>query len=273
LLTNLLTISQLQSQADLLTNFIQSRRQGVSERTLQYYRDCLRPFVRSFEITPQGINSFLSKLTCGNAKANYYRVIKTFCNWLFKQGYIESNPIVKVDRPKVSEKLLPAITDEQLNILLSRLESVRDRCILSLFFDSGLRVSELANIKSEDIDWDSNVVKVIVKGNREAKAAFTPKTAMLLKEYLSSNGHNQTLFGVSISGIKTMLRRLHEATGIACNPHAFRRGFACSLHRRGLNTLDIMHLGRWRSLQMVETYTRSITFDDCLEHYKAVNGG
>jgi len=67
-----------------------------------------------------------------------------------------------------------------------------------------------------------------------------------------------------------MLRRLQEATGIKCNPHSFRRGFACNLHRKGLSTLDIMHLGGWQDLSMVLRYTRSITFDDCLKHYRSV---
>ena len=71
-------------------------------------------------------------------------------------------------------------------------------------------------------------------------------------------------------GIQTMLRRLSEDTGIKCNAHSFRRGFACNLHRKGLSTLDIMHLGGWESLDMVLNYTRSITFEDCLNHYRAL---
>ena len=244
----------------------------MSKRTLEYYEYCLTPFVRSYGITSEGINSFLTNLNCGNAKVNYYSAIKTFCNWLHKQGYIETNPITKVDRPLTSKRLLPAITEEQLEVLLSQTNSLRYKCILSLMFDSGLRVSEVCGIKPNGIDWSNNTLKVVVKGNREAKAAFTARTATLLKDYLSSNGHNPTVFDIKPSGIQTTLKRLSKATGIPCNPHSFRRGFACSLHRRGLSTLDIMHLGRWKSLPMVERYTRSITFDDCLEHYKAVNG-
>jgi len=67
-----------------------------------------------------------------------------------------------------------------------------------------------------------------------------------------------------------MLTNLKQRTGLPCNPHSFRRGFACNLHREGLSTLDIMHLGGWQDLSMVLRYTRSITFDDCLKHYRAV---
>ena len=69
-----------------------------------------------------------------------------------------------------------------------------------------------------------------------------------------------------------MLGRLSRKTGIGFSTYAFRRSFACSLHRKGLSTLDIMYLGGWQDLSMVLRYTRSITFDDCLEHYKRVTG-
>jgi len=177
-----------------------------------------------------------------------------------------------VDSPSVAKKMLPSVTEQQLDILLEATESLRDRCIVSLLFDSGLRLSELCAIKPGDIDWSNNTIKAVVKGNREAKAAFTSRTATLLKEYLTTDGHNQdTLFGMKPRGIQDMLSRLSQKVGFPCNAHGFRRGFACHPHKRGLSTLSIMNLGRWSSLDMVTRYTRSITFDDCLELYKKVN--
>jgi hypothetical protein len=68
-----------------------------------------------------------------------------------------------------------------------------------------------------------------------------------------------------------MLLELAKETGLPCSPHSLiRPGFACNLHRKGLSTLDIMYLGGWSDLSMVLWYTRSITFDDCLERYKRV---
>lgn len=117
------------------------------------------------------------------------------------------------------------------------------------------------------IDWDSNILRVTVKGNREAKAAFTSKTAGYLREHIAMNGHD-SLFGMKPRGIQDMLTRLSQKVSFPCNAHSFRRGFACHPHKRGLSTLSIMNLGRWTSLDMVTRYTRSITFDDCLESYK-----
>ena len=174
-----------------------------------------------------------------------------------------------MDSPSLAKKILPSITEEQLDILLKAAESQRDKCIVNLLFDSGLRLSELCAIKPSDIDWSNNTIRVVVKGNREAKAAFTSKTATLLQEHLITN-YDDTLFGMKPRGIQDMLTRLSQKVGFPCNAHSFRRGFACHLHKRGLSTLSIMNLGRWSSLDMVTRYTRSITFDDCLELYKEV---
>jgi integrase/recombinase XerD len=183
---------------------------------------------------------------------------------------VKENPIDRVDTPIVAKKLLPSITPEQFSLLIEATDNLRDKCIVSLLFDSGLRLSEIANIAPSNIDWDSNTLRVVVKGNREAKAVFTPKTATLLKTYLANNGH--TLFGIKPRGIQDMLSKLSVKVGFPCNAHSFRRGFACNLHRKGLSTLSIMHLGRWSSLDMVERYTKSITFDDCIELYQKANG-
>jgi len=255
---------------DILSAFLASRRQGTSNHTLLFYQRCISKAI-GIELSPQGVSSFLGGLKCGNGKLAYFRALRVLCIWLWKQGYISDNPIAKVDAPKTAKQILPSVTTEQKQILLECADNSRDRAIISLFFDSGLRLSELCSIRPEYMDWESNTLKVIVKGNREAKAAFTPHTARLLKDYISNNGHNQTLFGMRPRGVQDMLSRLNVATGIKCNAHSFRRGFACNLHKKGLSTLSIMHLGRWSSLDMVTRYTKSITFDDCLELYKKVN--
>jgi len=255
---------------DMLDAFLVSRRQGMSNHTLLFYQRCLSKAI-SIELSPQGINLFLANLKCGNAKHSYFRAIRVFCNWSYKEGLVKDNPIDRVDTPIVAKKLLPSITPEQFSLLIEAPDNLRDKCIVSLLFDSGLRLSEICNIESSNIDWDSNTLRVVVKGNREAKAVFTPKTATLLKTYLANNGHNPTLFGMKPRGIQDMLSKLSVKVGFPCNAHSFRRGFACNLHRKGLSTLSIMHLGRWSSLDMVERYTKSITFDDCLELYQKVN--
>ncbi len=268
----LLTKTQAQFQRNLLTKFLNSRRQGLSTHTYTYYKQCLAPFVSSHEITSEGINSFLANLECGNGKRNYHNAITTFVLWLLKMGYLKDNPLERVEKPKRAKKLLPSLNEEQLNNLLNHLDGTRDKALISLLFDSGMRLNELCNISKDDIDWDTHTITVIGKGNKQRKAPFTyNRSGGLLREWLSQyNPNGDNIWGMNRWGIQTKLRRLGQVTGIKRNPHSFRRGFACNLHKRGLSTLDIMHLGGWEDLSMVMRYTKSITFDDCLKHYQEI---
>ena len=253
---------------DKLEAFLKYRRQGISNNTVLFYQRCLGKAI-GLDLTTLAINTFLSTLSCKNGKFAYYRDIRALCNWFHRQGHFEGNLIRLVDSPSIARKMLPIVTEEQLNILLKAAESKRDECIVSLFFDSGLRLSELCAINPSDINWSNSTIRVVVKGNREAKAAFIARTATLLQEHLLTNCYDN-LFGMKPRGIQDMLTRLSQQVGFPCNARSFRRGFACHFHKRGLSTLSIMNLARWASLDMVTRYVRSITFDDCLELYEEV---
>ena len=76
--------------------------------------------------------------------------------------------------------------------------------------------------------------------------------------------------GLNTWGVVSMLRRLENKSGFPCNPHVFRRTFACLLRKSGLDVMTIKDLGRWESLEMVQRYTRTVTFRDSLKFYKTV---
>ena len=137
--------------SDILEDFVKSRRQGIANNTISFYQRCLTKAI-GIDLTPTAINWFLSTLSCKNGKFAYYRAIRALCNWLHRQGYLEDNPIRLVDSPSIAKKILPSITEEQLDILLKAAENQRDKCIVSLLFDSGLRLSELCAIKPTDMD-------------------------------------------------------------------------------------------------------------------------
>ncbi len=69
-----------------------------------------------------------------------------------------------------------------------------------------------------------------------------------------------------------MLGRLEAKTGLKCNAHTFRRTFATTLAKRGVDSLHIMRLGTWESISMVERYTRSVKFEDSLKLYRPTVG-
>jgi len=226
------------------------------------------------DIKGEQIEHFLDSLSCSNGgKHAYYRGLRAFYNWLYspKSGYdlkSQDNPMLMVESPKVEKRILPSLTSEQVDYLIDQAETTRDKAIISLFADSGLRLSELASIKPENINWQERLIKVRCKGNKEGFAVFGQRTEKLLKEWLSQYTPNGTIWDLDRDGIIDLMRRLKHKTGLPCNPHTFRRTFASILAKKGIDSLHIMRLGRWESIQMVERYTRSVKFEDSLNLYR-----
>ena len=128
-----------------------------------------------------------------------------------------------------------------------------------------MRLSEAANVKASDFNWEEGTVIVLGKGNRYRKALAGNGT---VKDWFMEHD----ILGLTAHGISTMLKRLGKATGIRCNPHSFRRGFAVHQVKSGLSNKVIQTLGGWESPNMVSHYASSLTFDDALQLYKQVNG-
>jgi site-specific recombinase XerD len=203
--------------------------------------------------------------------------LRVFYNWLYsrKSGYNlnpQDNPILAVEAPKVEERILPSLSPEQLDYLIDQANTIRDKAIISLFADSGLRLSELTNINLHNIDWQHRLIKVWCKGGKEGYAPFGQRTEKLLREWLSQYHNDGRLWDLNWWGVRDVIDRLSTRTGIKVSPHTFRRTFASILAKRGVDSLHIMRLGRWKSIAMVEHYTRSVKFEDSLKLYSAVVG-
>ena len=80
------------------------------------------------------------------------------------------NPVEYVSAPRRQKKLLPAITKEQLEVLLDHCHCERDRALISFLWYSGTRLNEAANAKAKDFDWQEGTVVILGKGNRYRKA-------------------------------------------------------------------------------------------------------
>jgi site-specific recombinase XerD len=249
----------------LLENFIISRPQGASSRSIESYHYTLDNFV-GYPITPEGINSYLSSLRCQNGKVKFYSCLRALSRWLYRNGYIPENVIEKVSPPKTQKRLLPAISEEQLEVLVKHCHCERDEALINFFWYSGTRLSEAANVKASDFNWDEGTVVVLGKSNRYRKGLAGNG---VVREWFSR--HNT--FEVARVGIQTVLKRLSKETGIHCNAHSFRRGFCVHNVKCGLSTRVVQALGGWEQISMVERYSKSLTFDDALSIYRKVNGG
>jgi len=127
-----------------------------------------------------------------------------------------------------------------------------------------MRLSECANVKATDFNWQEGTVIVLGKGNKYRKALAGNG---VIKEWFSKYDSLE----ITADGISTMLKRLGKATGIHCNPHSFRRGFCVHQVKSGLSTRVVQALGGWENIAMVEHYSKSLSFDEALNLYKQIN--
>jgi site-specific recombinase XerD len=202
----------------------------------------------------------------------YYRTLKVFHRWLNAE-YGFNNPIKGIPAPILGRPIMPVLDENQVGKLIQSTDNIRDKAIIALFVESGLRLSELANIKLTDINWIGHCIKTLGKGRKVAFAPFGDMSAEYLKQWIDEYQPKDNLWNLNVHGITTMLRRFEKKTGITCNAHTFRRTFAVLLRKAGLDTMIIKELGRWESLEMVQRYTRSFAFEDSMKFYKAPLSG
>ncbi len=118
----------------------------------------------------------------------YCRAIKAFFGFLKREGFIENNVMEKVKTPKVPEIVIPTFSEKEIAKLLSQTnrgtnEGFRDYCLLLTLIDTCIRLSELANLKTDDIDFEQNLFKVMGKGQRERFVPFGRRVAKALMKY------------------------------------------------------------------------------------------
>ena len=82
------------------------------------------------------------------------------------------NPMKWVDPPKMAKRMLPSLTKQEVHIVMDKADNVRDKAIISLFAESGLRLSELANVSLKDIDWSNRTIKDCGQGQQRGSGTI-----------------------------------------------------------------------------------------------------
>lgn len=259
-----------------LESFLEScRARNLQPTTISFYQEKLShaPLqAKNF----QELEAFLLTVnsSIGNRHA-HFRALRAFYTWR-EAAYGLANPMKKLKAPRLAKLILPSLTAEQVETLLGMVDEpkIRNRAIISLFVESGLRLSELASIQPGDIDYPEHTVRVIGKGRKERLASFGHTTELYLRAWQAEYKPlpEANIWGINKAGIKTMLARLEKRTGLPCNPHTFRRTFAGLSWEAGVDTLAIKELGGWESVQMVELYTRPQRAKTARKHYRPVLG-
>ena len=152
-------------QKDYLKLFLQSRQaMGVSPRTLGFYTERLAKFtaqVDYLKASRHDIERFLNSIPSNQyglgTRHATFRALKTFYRWLRAEHGLQ-NPMEGMSGPILGKPILPSLVKEQIEELFQSAGNNRDRAIVALFTESGLRLSELANVWAKDVDWNNHTI-------------------------------------------------------------------------------------------------------------------
>jgi site-specific recombinase XerD len=223
--------------------------------------------------------------TCG---WRYFRTLRFFFNWTTQEGLIEKNPLKNIKPQAPKQKPIEPYTQQDMKKLLDLCETdfnhggkylgARNKAIIMLFVDSGMRLSELANLRMTDISLDKGRAVVLGKGNQQRVVAFSPVTRKVLWKYIAFREKvvkdmNQEWLWITeegerlaVAGINITFRRIKKRAGINSSGavHRLRHTFAVNA-LRGIKdpTLLQLLLGH-KTLEMTRRYTQGLKIEEAL---------
>ncbi len=217
----------------------------------------------------------------------YARSARAFFHWLVRRGTLEQNPFDRVVFPKVGRPLIQIITTEEFEKLLlacappnetgpfAERAAVRNRAILWLLYDTGIRVSELTSLHVDDLDRKKGVVTVMGKGSKERRIALGQNCLRNLSYYIDKHRPDEeeladwgslgedhlflseTRQPLTKNGMEMLFKRLKERSGITgkrISPHIFRHTFAMNYLIKSNDPFSLQELLGHEDLTTVLNY-------------------
>lgn len=199
--------------------------------------------------------------------------LRSFFRFLNREGYIKTNPIASISSPKQDKHLPLFMTEDEVLRLLETVSSkdergLRDRAVLETFYSTGMRVSELAGLSIQDIDFIGGIAKVMGKGKKERIVPVGDTAMRAIRNYLDKrkkesdilflNKNNKRITDRGIRNIVAKYLRLASMRrGISC--HTLRHSFATHLLNRGADLRSVQELLGHVNLSTTQIYTHLTT--------------
>lgn len=218
----------------------------------------------------------------------YLRAIRAFWGWLLFEEMIDVNPFDKVRIPKPPKRVIIPFSEEQLRALLTAIDThspigFRDHTIILTLLDTGLRVSELCDLKLEDSNLSERSLKVLGKGDKERTVPIGATVQRMILRYIKRHRPNPTnqlqdyLFltrtGDPLTGnrVETIIENYGQKAkvkAVRCSPHTFRHTFAISYLRNGGDVFSLQRILGHSTLEMVRNYIALTQSDLQAAHLK-----
>ncbi|NQU73969.1 MAG: tyrosine recombinase XerC [Candidatus Omnitrophica bacterium] len=214
--------------------------------------------------------------------------LRSFFKFLYREGYVKSNPVSSISTPRLDKKLPVFLDEGEIAKLLEapdtkELAGLRDKAILETLYSSGLRVSELVGLSMDNIDFIGEVLKVFGKGKKERLVPIGKRALKCIEAYLKKRGAvsaragkspgkqavflNKSKSRLTDRSIRRILEKYIHITSLRedVSPHTLRHSFATHLLNRGADLRGVQELLGHRNLSSTQIYTHVTT-----ERLKAV---
>ncbi len=259
----------------MLKKFLATKRiEGIAESTLLRYAEENKKLIRFlgkplYEVSTYDIRFYLSyrRENSGKKLGNrtldgMRRCYSSFFSWLSAEGLIGRNPCAAIKQIKYRKEVKKPYSAAEMEKLRRACGNKRDLALLDFLYCTGCRVSEVARLNIDDIDFENMECTVLGKGNKERTVYLSEVAAMNLGEYLASREDgNEALFTgkgterLGKNGIEVLLKRLGKKAGVInVHPHRYRRTLATNLLDRGMNIQDVAVILGHADLKTTQVY-------------------
>lgn len=263
---------------------------NLSDNSLESYKSDITKFFQFIdtlnikdlsEISPSNLRDFFefqAELGLSSSTAfRYLSSLKGFFKYCFKHEYIETNPTEKLSSVKVNRKLPVVLNLKEIDSIFEKPQvdstlGLRDRAMLELLYSSGLRVSELINLKLSDLIINEELIRVFGKGSKERIVPVGDSALSFLKDYLiksrpilekKAKSHNHVFLNVrgtkiSRMGIWKMVKQYTNEAGVQkeVHPHTFRHSFATHLVEGGADLRAVQEMLGHADISTTQIYTQ-----------------
>ncbi|QIW24272.1 recombinase XerD [Sulfolobus sp. S-194] len=259
---------------------------GASENTIRLYSIAISDFLSYIRkdprtVTAYDLNNWIRNILSRETKtkneneiekrrkksvtARYYIIaVLRFLKWLG----VDVKPTI----PRIRRKEIRALTEEEIIKIKENVRKLKDRLLIQLLLDTGLRSKELLSIKKSDINIERKYIIVRnTKNGEERIVFFTEETARLLKSYLRNIKDNEILFNMTYHALYRKLKRLGKKLGIDLRPHILRHTFATQAIRKGMPLPVVQKLLGHKDIRTTQIYTHLVT-EDLQEIYRKIFG-
>ncbi len=231
------------------------------------------------ECTPDTVNSFIynsSKKNSPRSQARKISGLKSFFKFLVFEGYLKSSPMSNIESPKLGRKLPDILNVEEISQMISSINikekfGQRNKTIIEILYGTGIRVSELIELKISNIFFKENLIRVLGKGDKERFVPIGLKAKKSIIDYINNNRKYQKIeessndililskYGKKITRhmIFTLIKNISKKSGITkkISPHTFRHSFASHLLKNGADLRTIQLILGHENITTTEIYT------------------